>query len=249
MNKSYYSLLNKLTDLNCEFLTNIKNCKTFHKIESPYKILYVGISLIMRVFEYANQKLGNVENSYYYAERASIYYIEYIEQIYNANLSYALDHTDAVLFVYKKTIFELYDNDLDKTLISNEEPDACSINNIQFKYISHMILVILDNNTDNFTLDNMIYICKYCLFDILKNHDHLEEIIEYLKLLKSNFKFSYNEYIDLLTAVGNVKYNNNENVNNTSLYILNYYRCQTELSKKYKDKNIKKMIKILIQPD
>lgn len=247
MSKFYYSLLNKLNTLNCEFLNNIKNCNFFQKIENPYKILFVGISLIMRVFEYANQKLCNIENSYYYAQQASIYYIEYLDQIYSANLSYALDQNDAVLFVYKKTIFQLYDNDLDKTLlgkiISNEESKICSTNNMYFKYLSHSIQVILESNNDNFTLDNMVYICKYCIFNILKNYDHLEEIIEYLKLLKTNFNFSYNEYIELLTAIGNVHYKKKKG---DDLCILNYYSCQKELSEKYKNKNIEKMIEILI---
>jgi len=248
MSKTYYSLLNKLNTLNCEFLNNIKNCNFFHKIENPYKILYVGISLIMRVFEYANQKLCNIENSYHYAQQASIYYIEYLDQIYSANLSYALDQNDAVLFVYKKTIFELYDNDLDKTLlgkiISNDENKLCPNNSKYFKCLSHSIQVILENHNGDFTLDNMIYICKYCIFNILKNYDHLEEIIEYLKLLKTNFNFSYNEYIELLNSIGNVHYKKKK-VDNSS--ILNYYSCREELSKRYKNNNIEKMIEILIQ--
>jgi hypothetical protein len=73
--------------------------------------LFTGITIINRVFEYIFLKTKHISYAYYYSNEAFSYYLEYMEQIYKANLLYNVNHADAIVFVYKKTIFELYEND------------------------------------------------------------------------------------------------------------------------------------------
>jgi len=72
--------------------------------------LFTGITIINRVFEYIFLKTKHITYAYYYSNEAFSYYLEYMEQIYKANLLYNVNHADAIVFVYKKTIFELYEN-------------------------------------------------------------------------------------------------------------------------------------------
>ena len=72
--------------------------------------LFTGITIINRVFEYIFLKTKHITYAYYYSNEAFSYYLEYMEQIYRANLLYNVNHADAIVFVYKKTIFELYEN-------------------------------------------------------------------------------------------------------------------------------------------
>jgi len=72
--------------------------------------LFTGISTINRVFEYVFLKTKHISSAYYYSNEAFSYYLEYMEQIYKAGLLYNINHADAILFVYKKTIFEMFEN-------------------------------------------------------------------------------------------------------------------------------------------
>ena len=72
--------------------------------------LFTGITIINRVFEYIFLKTKHITYAYYYSNEAFSYYLEYMEQIYKANLLYNVNHADAIVFVYKKTIFELFEN-------------------------------------------------------------------------------------------------------------------------------------------
>ena len=50
----------------------------------------------------------NLELSFYHTQKAYYIYIEFIEQISDDNVTFLqLSSKDAILFVYKKTIFEL----------------------------------------------------------------------------------------------------------------------------------------------
>jgi len=69
--------------------------------------LFIGISIIHRIFEFIFQKTKNINTIYYYSNEAISYYLEYIKQVYKANLFNNLNQADAVVFVYKKIIFEL----------------------------------------------------------------------------------------------------------------------------------------------
>ena len=72
--------------------------------------LFTGITIINRVFEYIFLKTKQITYAYYYSNEAFSYYLEYMEQIYKANLLYNVNHADAIVFVYKKTIFEMFEN-------------------------------------------------------------------------------------------------------------------------------------------
>jgi hypothetical protein len=73
------------------------------ELKYPVLSLNIGVNSLHRVFEYVLLKTKNIDTAYCYAQRTYYYYLEYMEQIYKANLSQNLNHMDAILFVYKKT--------------------------------------------------------------------------------------------------------------------------------------------------
>jgi len=72
--------------------------------------LYIGIRIIHRVFDWVFVKTKNISFVYYYCNSAFSYYLEYIEQIFKSCLLHNFNYSDAILFVYKKTIFEISEN-------------------------------------------------------------------------------------------------------------------------------------------
>jgi hypothetical protein len=77
----------------------------------PIQSIQIGLQVTHRVFEYILSKNQNVENAYFYSQKSYYYYLEYMEQIHESNLLLNLNHNDAVLFVYKKTIVEFQEKE------------------------------------------------------------------------------------------------------------------------------------------
>ena len=61
--------------------------------------LYIGITIIHRVFEYIFLKTKNIMTTYYYTDSAYSYYFEYLEQIYKANLLYNFNKNDDIDYI------------------------------------------------------------------------------------------------------------------------------------------------------
>ena len=63
----------------------------------------------------------DVEMSHYSMQKAYLYYLEYLEQVSNSNMTKDLNHTDAILFVYSKSLInyssDKIKSDLDKNAI------------------------------------------------------------------------------------------------------------------------------------
>lgn len=78
--------------------------------------LYTGINIIYRVFEFIFLKTSSIVTTYYYTDSAYNYYFEYIEQIYKTNLLQNFNYSDALLFVYKRTILKFYEKESTETV-------------------------------------------------------------------------------------------------------------------------------------
>jgi hypothetical protein len=174
--------------------------------------LFNGIFIINRVFEYVFLKTKSLHSTYYYAMKAISYYLEYLEQICKANLFYNLNHTDTILFVYKKTILDMFDNDQFSTTIetggrsilsniikSNKDCDDIKhINNDEFttffsliKKMINILLIWKDFTRQNFEdqeenrhmYETRIKFCQYFLENFLKNVEKMEWLIEPLEIM------------------------------------------------------------------
>ena len=104
-----------------QYFTAIKTSDVFDKIENKNEIIQSGFNTLLNVFNYAIKVIRNMDEALLYMQQSQYFYVEYIEQIYNTNLSYALNQNDAVIFTYKKTLFELYSNGSNFDLQDSDE--------------------------------------------------------------------------------------------------------------------------------
>ena len=133
-------LIHDYNSIITDFLNKMTNI-SFIPNDTEYDcMLYVGINIIHRVYEYVLFKLENVKSSHYYSEKAYVYFIEYMEQMYVNGLSQNINHNEAILFIYKKTIFELHNENMDTmTNIITLNNDIFNDNYIKYiKNISHL---------------------------------------------------------------------------------------------------------------
>ena len=92
-------------------------------IQEPIYYLYVivkGIECISNVFITLLLYTKNFNLVYYHCQKAFCYYVEFISQIGNENHSFLkLNAKDAILFVYRKTIFQI-NNDYRKEYVTKD---------------------------------------------------------------------------------------------------------------------------------
>lgn len=104
--------------------------------------LFIGVSIIHRIFEFIFKKTKNLNTVYYYLNETISYYLEYISQVNKSNLYHNLNQSDAVVFVYKKIIFELF----------NDNEDSMDFVELGSKSI---LSNIIDNTKDNYSLQHI----------------------------------------------------------------------------------------------
>ena len=80
-----------------------------------------GVQLLIHVFSIIFYYTKNLQLTLHHSQKAYYFYIEFIEQITDENITFLqLSTRDALMFVYKKTIFEL-NNEYKKNMISSED--------------------------------------------------------------------------------------------------------------------------------
>jgi len=173
-------------------------------------ILSIGVNSIHRVFEYVLLRKKNIEQAKYYTQQACYYFLEYIEQVHKSNLTHSLNNTDAVLFVYKKTIFDIHDGDnndptntMSNILTLMDEP--ININDKEWRNmylrISKIINVLFYWNNASYTFQDRKRICDEFMLRYLYAIDKLDFAVVYLDNIQCNFEPNIKEYIELLTSM------------------------------------------------
>lgn len=118
--KNIYS--NKYIDIIHQYLlyssenTYIQDRKYFNYI------IVKGIETLTNIFNILLLYTKNIDLVYYHCQKSFYYYLEFIGQISNENNSYLnLSSKDAVLFVYRKTIFKINQEYRSSFLNTDEE--------------------------------------------------------------------------------------------------------------------------------
>jgi len=193
--KEYFLTMNK-----SEIIKNLVNANS---------TLLIGLNTIHRVFEIVLLKSKNLDTAYYYSKQGFFYYLEYMEQVRASELLSSLNHTDAVLFVYKKTIFEVFDKDSSSS--SQRIQNLLTINNNSLTMYENEIKICVNEafrylnvlffwNNSKITYEN-----RYYLSQLLEKHmNHFEKmktIIPYLEVLQNNTEMTFTKYEDIINEL------------------------------------------------
>lgn len=214
----YYVLINQYINFYLENIyenININNDKRYR-----YYILLKGLDTLSSIMNIIILHTNNIDLAFYYSSKAYYYYIEFISQIDSDNNSLELTIKDAIIFVYKKTIFEIKDtlSSLNNSNISKENEQKLetietmiNIINSYFKIFKFKDIINLDINDNS---NSYISIDKYFLKMITKidklyvNEEQFSKIItNFDNILKQVLKI-YNK----LNIIDNTTYEYNINL-------------------------------------
>ena len=139
--KTYISVYNKIIS---NYLDSC--CDALQMKDNKYYtyILLKGITTIQTVFSFLLLYTKNIEIISTHCEKAYLYFIEFIGQIGGDNTSYLqLNCKDAILFVYKKTIYDINSEYKKNFKLTEKERHIINIINesiqINFTYVSYII--------------------------------------------------------------------------------------------------------------
>jgi len=183
------------------FITeNTKYKKSYFKF-----ILLRGLETITNVFNLIFYYTKNLDITYFHSQKAFYFYIEFIEQINNDKNSFLqLSSRDAILYVYKKTIFLINDenrknanslNQKDKHFFSSLNKYII-INKLFFsKLLSEDLF--LDMKEKNILLEKIRNInCKINSISFLQKKEKLESILIFINI-NFNIKNNLDTFLEL----------------------------------------------------
>lgn len=143
---TYYTILNK-------FITYISKNIIVQNEEYYKYILKKGIELIGHIYKFLLMYTKNLDLTIHHTQKGYYYYVEFVGQISNEHNSFLnLNLKDAILFVYRKTIFNIDEDFKKKYELNNEDKtNLLYLNNriscIEMYY--NILLQYFTNGQDN----------------------------------------------------------------------------------------------------
>jgi hypothetical protein len=212
--------------------------------------LCIGINTINRVFEYTIIKTKSIEKAKFYSQRSYYYYLEYVEQIKDLAIANDLNNMDAVLFSYKKTIFDLSNDETSQSLnmltINN---DPIIIQDEELKNILKQLfkltntLFYWENEKINFA--HRYRICNIYLFNFFKKLDVAVQIYSYLEIMQHKISMDFNEYELLLKEYINKKIKSAPDIESG---FIKFYVEETLCIEKFRSGNMKDFLNWVYSP-
>jgi hypothetical protein len=129
-----------------------------------------------------------------------------LEHIHKSDLLQSLNHTDAVLFIYKKTIYEFYDGEhsessttINNLMSLNDESTINEYNIKHFMYnVSSFIKILFFWDNKVITFEQRIEIGKKYMKRFIQYTDCLVMNTLYLEKIQSKFYIDNTKYNEIL---------------------------------------------------
>jgi hypothetical protein len=183
-------ILTKFVSVIIEYMRFISE-KITMKNKPHYKFIFErGIETLLHIFSVIFYYTKNLELTFYHSQKAYYFYIEFIEQISDDNVTFLqLSSRDAIMFVYKKTIFDI-NNEYRKTIKEPSIDEKNILTTVDLYTCIYKTMVQFIINHADFKYDNkIIYINECC--------DYIQAISEILN--KNKIKMCFLECIYLFT--------------------------------------------------
>ena len=159
-------LIEKYVLLLMEYIHLIHSSEIIKQLDNAPSVFQIGINAIAHIFKMSFLLSKNTELAGCYTQKGMYCYLEYIEQMNRTNTLHNLENTDAVLFVYDKTLSDLY-----APLVGSGGQQQNSFINILSLNRTHT-----DETAWKAILEHLSYITKTILWFGNKDISHLQRI-------------------------------------------------------------------------
>lgn len=245
-------VIDKYVLLLLEYTHLVNTSDIIKTLENPDLFVY-GLNALIHVFKLSAHITKSVDTTVSYCQKGMYCYLEYIEQLHKSNLVNNLDCSDAITFVYTKTIGDIFGSQTNaqSTTITNVLSLNNNDDNDENEVSLHSLLAQLErittvllwtNNPDITYVQRGDIIQKY-LVKYLYLMVETEQYVEYLNAIlfvssvQEHIWLVYEEYVDIMDEFVKwmkkaAKYKNasafsKEHVRAKLLYIVVYFKDRT----------------------
>ena len=168
MNASFKTeLIEKYTAILYEYLHIMHTSEIVNALDNQAEVIQIGMQSITHIYKLAFFLSKQISTAVCHSQKGMYCYLEYIEQMNKTNMLHNLDNVDAVVFIYNKTLSEIYGQNPPTTMMTNilsiSETDAYKGSGIDFmkcnkslEIMAHMSKTLVwFGNTHMTTLDQM----------------------------------------------------------------------------------------------
>jgi hypothetical protein len=204
-------IIDKYFIITKDYFEAIKSLSSMHNRDDISNIVFVGLNCIHRVFEYVLYKTKNIDTAVGMAQQTYFYYLEYIEQIHSTELLFRIKQSEAILFVYKKTVFELFEGNKKESKMNTLEnimtldQEFIHFNNKEwahfFPRIKKLYEILFYWNQSQWKIDERIFICLNYFHRYLHSLDKLEVCLMYLDYIQKHYELDFDRYTELLNVM------------------------------------------------
>lgn len=212
------------------FLQNINSTINNTKLQSS---LHLGVQTMIRVFEYSLYQTKSLEKSYIYLKTGETYFLEYLEQMSNSGYIEDVNLNEIILFVYKKTIFNIKNTENNENIINNMMTlsdtylvfDEDELNNI-FNEIRKCVNVLFFWKNKKINNNQRVEINQK-FFHSFFYYENRQDMLKMLEYIQHHFEYEYNDYKNLLKEF--VDINKKKKMKNIDEHILlDFFYCNKD---------------------
>lgn len=212
------------------FTQNINSTIKNTKLQSS---LHLGVQTMIRVFEYSLYQTKSLEKSYIYLKTGETYFLEYLEQMSNSAYIENVNLNEIILFVYKKTIFNIKNTENNENIINNMMTlsdtylvfDEDELNNI-FNEIRKCVNVLFFWKNKKINNNQRLEINQK-FFHSFFYYENREDMLKMLEYIQYYFEYEYNDYKNLLKEFVDInKKNKMKHIDEHIL--LDFFYCNKE---------------------
>jgi hypothetical protein len=220
-------IIEKYVLLLMEYIHLIHSSEIIKQLDNAPVVFQIGVNAVIHIFKMSFLLSKNTELAGCYTQKGMYCYLEYIEQMNRTNTLHNLENTDAIMFVYDKTLSDLYApfvgsggqqqnsfiNILSLNRTHTEETAWKSILE-HFAYITKTILWFGNKDISHLQRIDLTheYLEKYLVL-YLENPGSVPasgafpmcntptlELLKYISVIQEKIGMSYAEYVDFLDA-------------------------------------------------
>ena len=159
---SISEILKTFIDILIEYIRFITDKIIMKNKKYYYFIFERGLETLIHVFSVIFYYTKNLELTFYHTQKACYFYVEFIEQISDDNVTFLqLSSRDAILFVYKKTIFDI-NNEYKKGIQEPISEDKIILSTINLYTNIYKSIVLFIIKHDDFKYENKTNYINMC---------------------------------------------------------------------------------------
>jgi len=180
LNYPWKEVVDKYLEVILDYIKYIFENIKIKKTNLSKYIMIRGLDTITHIFRFLLLYTKNLNMTYYNSQKAFYYYVEFVDQISEEEISYLkLNSNDAILYVYKKTIYQVdesYRKNID-VLTKDEKQIFEIINEYIYVFKYNIMEFMYDNDwkSDNYLkINQMIREIYSKILEKNKNTDHIQ---------------------------------------------------------------------------